>query len=105
MKVKLLIQKYKISEFKHVLCISIYSDFFRISHFAKIYAAKLGAKKELLNKTLWGDFYLNSKTKQIMKGAQVSLFLIIFFIPIHIVWQTFISMTLPINNNLTVLNY
>lgn len=58
--------------------INIYFDFFRISHFAKIYAAKLGAKEELLKKTLWGDFYLNSKTKQIMKGAQVSLFHIVF---------------------------
>ncbi|KAG8185648.1 hypothetical protein JTE90_018525 [Oedothorax gibbosus] len=43
---------------------------FGISHFAKIYASKLGAREELLKKTLWGDFYLNSKTKQIMKGAQ-----------------------------------
>lgn len=43
---------------------------FRISHFAKIYAGKLGTKEEILKKTLWGDFYLNMKTKKIMKGAQ-----------------------------------
>lgn len=43
---------------------------FRISHFAKIYAAKLGTKEEILKKTLWGDFYINMKTKKIMKGAQ-----------------------------------
>lgn len=29
-----------------------------------------GVKEELLRKVLWGDFYLNSKTKRFMKGAQ-----------------------------------
>lgn len=29
-----------------------------------------GVKEELLKKVLWGDFYLNSKTKRFMKGAQ-----------------------------------
>ncbi|GBM48499.1 Elongation factor-like GTPase 1 [Araneus ventricosus] len=43
---------------------------FGISHFAKLFASKLGAKEEVLKKTLWGDFYFNSKTKQIQKGAQ-----------------------------------
>nr|XP_042896011.1 elongation factor-like GTPase 1 [Parasteatoda tepidariorum] len=43
---------------------------FRVSHFAKIYSTKLGAREKVLKKTLWGDFYYNSKTKQIMKGAQ-----------------------------------
>lgn len=31
---------------------------------------KLGVNVEVLKKTLWGDFYLHSKTKRIMKGAQ-----------------------------------
>ncbi|XP_074593171.1 elongation factor-like GTPase 1 isoform X2 [Brevipalpus obovatus] len=31
---------------------------------------KLGFKEKVLNRTLWGDYYLNSKTKRIMKGAQ-----------------------------------
>ncbi|GFY45983.1 elongation factor-like GTPase 1 [Trichonephila inaurata madagascariensis] len=43
---------------------------FGVSHFAKLFASKLGAKEDLLKKTLWGDFYYNSKTKQILKGAQ-----------------------------------
>ncbi|XP_023227441.1 elongation factor-like GTPase 1 [Centruroides sculpturatus] len=43
---------------------------FGISHFAKLYSTKLGIKEDILNKTLWGDYYLNTKTKRIMKGAQ-----------------------------------
>jgi len=31
---------------------------------------KLGIKTDVLKKTLWGDFYLHTKTKRIMKGAQ-----------------------------------
>ncbi|MED6234148.1 Elongation factor-like GTPase 1 [Ataeniobius toweri] len=30
----------------------------------------MGIRIELLLKTLWGDFYINTKTKRIMKGAQ-----------------------------------
>ena len=33
-------------------------------------ATKLGIKADLLQKTLWGDYYLHSKTKRIVKGAQ-----------------------------------
>lgn len=29
-----------------------------------------GVKEEILKKVLWGDFYLNTKTKRFMKGAQ-----------------------------------
>jgi len=60
------------------LCIEYFSEngflfiFCSISHFAKMYATKLGAREDVLKRTLWGDFYLNSKTKQILKGAQVS---------------------------------
>ena len=36
--------------------------------FAKIYSAKLGFSEAVLKKTLWGDFYVNTKTKKIMKG-------------------------------------
>jgi ribosome assembly protein 1 len=42
-----------------------------IQHFAEIYANKLGFKKEILLETLWGDYYLNAKTKRIMKDAKV----------------------------------
>ncbi|RZF46487.1 hypothetical protein LSTR_LSTR007603 [Laodelphax striatellus] len=43
---------------------------FRVEDFAKLYADKLGVREEVLRRTLWGDYYLNSKTKRIMKGAQ-----------------------------------
>ncbi|KAM4744992.1 elongation factor-like GTPase 1 isoform 2-T3 [Anableps anableps] len=43
---------------------------FSIQHFAHIYSQRMGIRRELLLKTLWGDFYLNTKIKRIMKGAQ-----------------------------------
>lgn len=43
---------------------------FSISHFAQLYSAKLGISCSVLNKTLWGNYYLNTKAKRIMKGAQ-----------------------------------
>ncbi|KAI8434259.1 hypothetical protein MSG28_012353 [Choristoneura fumiferana] len=43
---------------------------FTIHTFARLFSEKLGVKEELLKKVLWGDFYLNSKTKRFMKGAQ-----------------------------------
>uniref|UniRef100_A0A669BIN6 Elongation factor like GTPase 1 n=1 Tax=Oreochromis niloticus TaxID=8128 RepID=A0A669BIN6_ORENI len=45
---------------------------FSIRQFAHIYSERMGIKKEVLLKTLWGDFYLNMKAKRIMKGAQMS---------------------------------
>lgn len=36
-----------------------------------MYANKLGLKAEVLQRTLWGDFFLNTKAKRIFKGAQV----------------------------------
>ena len=41
-----------------------------IHEFADIFSKKFGVKSEILAKTLWGDFYLNTKSKRIMKGAQ-----------------------------------
>ncbi|GAB1607399.1 elongation factor-like GTPase 1 [Argonauta hians] len=43
---------------------------FSITHFANMYSEKLGISTTVLNKTLWGNYYLNSKAKRIMKGAQ-----------------------------------
>ncbi|XP_043240169.1 elongation factor-like GTPase 1 isoform X1 [Amphibalanus amphitrite] len=55
----------------NVLFASAYDGWgFGIRHFSRIYSEKLGIREEVLNKTLWGDFYLNAKTKRIMKGAQ-----------------------------------
>ncbi|XP_006139317.2 elongation factor-like GTPase 1 [Pelodiscus sinensis] len=43
---------------------------FGIEHFAKLYSQKIGIKQGILLKTLWGDYYLNTKAKKIMKGDQ-----------------------------------
>ncbi|XP_044135505.1 elongation factor-like GTPase 1 [Bufo gargarizans] len=43
---------------------------FTIDHFAQLYSQKIGIKSAVLLKTLWGDYYLSSKAKKIMKGAQ-----------------------------------
>ncbi|XP_051896621.1 elongation factor-like GTPase 1 isoform X2 [Pristis pectinata] len=43
---------------------------FRIEQFVQMYSEKVGIKAEVLLKTLWGDYYLNTKAKKIMKGAQ-----------------------------------
>lgn len=42
---------------------------FSLKDFADIYADKLGFNKEVLEKTLWGDYYVNVKAKKICKGA------------------------------------
>ena len=44
-------------------------------NFAKIYSAKLGFSEAVLKKTLWGDFYINAKTKKIMRGKNKSKYL------------------------------
>ncbi|CAG8662036.1 11976_t:CDS:2, partial [Racocetra fulgida] len=49
---------------------------FRIEQFAQIYAAKLGIKESVLCKVLWGDYYLDPKTKRFLqhkhlKGRQL----------------------------------
>ncbi|XP_074862728.1 elongation factor-like GTPase 1 [Carettochelys insculpta] len=44
---------------------------FGIEHFAKLYSQKIGIKHAVLLKTLWGDYYLNTKAKKIMKGDQL----------------------------------
>ena len=43
---------------------------FDLNVFAKIYAAKLGFSESVLRKTLWGDFFINTKTKKIMRGKK-----------------------------------
>ncbi|AEY97713.1 FAFR031Cp [Eremothecium gossypii FDAG1] len=39
---------------------------FNVSLFAKFYEQKLGAKRENLQKVLWGDYYMDPKTKKII---------------------------------------
>ena len=42
---------------------------FSVETFIQIYSAKLKMSEHVLRKTLWGDFYINTKEKKIMKGA------------------------------------
>jgi ribosome assembly protein 1 len=44
---------------------------FRISRFAQLYAAKLGISEKNLNKVLWGDFYLDMKTKRVLSRKKM----------------------------------
>lgn len=39
---------------------------FRISRFAQIFAVKLGIKEANFKRVLWGDFYLDPKTKRVI---------------------------------------
>ena len=43
---------------------------YRVDDFADFYSKKIGIRSEVLIKTLWGDYYLQTKTRRIMKGAQ-----------------------------------
>jgi ribosome assembly protein 1 len=39
---------------------------FRIGKFAQLFAAKLGVKEANLRRVLWGDFYIDPKTKKVI---------------------------------------
>jgi ribosome assembly protein 1 len=39
---------------------------FRVGKFAQLFAAKLGIKEANLRRVLWGDFYLDPKTKRVI---------------------------------------
>ena len=39
---------------------------FGLASFAAIYAQKLGASRPALQKTLWGDYYYNPKTRRVL---------------------------------------
>jgi ribosome assembly protein 1 len=39
---------------------------FRVGRFAQLYAAKLGIKEANLRRVLWGDFFLDQKTKKVI---------------------------------------
>ncbi|XP_068176852.1 elongation factor-like GTPase 1 [Antennarius striatus] len=43
---------------------------FSVQQFALIYSQRMGVRREVLLKTLWGDFYLDARARRIMKGAQ-----------------------------------
>ncbi|KAJ3116862.1 Cytoplasmic GTPase/eEF2-like protein (ribosomal biogenesis) [Physocladia obscura] len=58
---------------------------FRIDHFAALYTSKLGVKESSLKKVLWGDFYLDPKTKRAigpkgLKGRLLKPFFVQFIL-------------------------
>ena len=44
---------------------------FTVKQFAGLYEKKLGIKRQLLEKVLWGDFYLDPKTKRILSSKHL----------------------------------
>ena len=83
--------KKKGSELIHMLFFLLPAKYFvsfillyRIGQFAELYSKKLGISESGLKRTLWGDYYLNMKTKRVTKGAQVKVSHIGYY---HIVTQ------------------
>jgi ribosome assembly protein 1 len=44
---------------------------FRIGKFAQLYASKLGIREANFKRVLWGDFYLDAKTKRVITHKQL----------------------------------
>ncbi|GAA5901984.1 GTPase RIA1 [Sporobolomyces salmoneus] len=44
---------------------------FRISRFAQLYSSKLGMSEKVLGKVLWGDWYLDIKSKRVMNRKKM----------------------------------
>lgn len=44
---------------------------FRIGKFAQLYASKLGIREANFRRVLWGDFYLDGKTKRVINHKQL----------------------------------
>ncbi|KAF7718533.1 Elongation factor EF-Tu [Penicillium ucsense] len=49
-----------------IFCSAVDGWAFTIRQFAAIYEKKLGIKRKILEKVLWGDFYLDPKTKRVL---------------------------------------
>lgn len=72
----------------------------RIDQFAQIYATRLGIKESILCKVLWGDYYLDPKTKRFLqqkhlKGRQLKPMFVQFVL--ENIWAVYDSVI--INNN------
>ena len=44
---------------------------FTVRQFASLYEKKLGIKRSVLQKVLWGDFYLDAKSKRVLSGKHL----------------------------------
>lgn len=49
-----------------IFCSAVDGWAFTVRQFAAIYEKKLGIKRTILEKVLWGDFYLDPKTKRVL---------------------------------------
>ncbi|PYH75665.1 P-loop containing nucleoside triphosphate hydrolase protein [Aspergillus uvarum CBS 121591] len=49
-----------------IFCSAVDGWAFTVRQFAVIYEKKLGIKREILEKVLWGDYYLDPKTKRVL---------------------------------------
>ncbi|SCZ92656.1 BZ3500_MvSof-1268-A1-R1_Chr5-2g08074 [Microbotryum saponariae] len=77
---------------------------FRISRFAQLYAVKLGMSEANLNRCLWGDWYLDPKTKRVINRKKMEASgkklkpLFVQFV-LEAIWNVYDSVVL--NNNPT----
>merc|ERR1719357_1581422 len=56
-----------------VFCSAIDGWAFSLDTFAKIYSEKLGFSEKVLQKTLWGDYYINMKAKKIFVALSLNV--------------------------------
>ena len=62
-----------------------------MDHFAELYSKKLGMKKSILQKTLWGDFYLSMKDKKIYKKPRGNLQPMFVQFVLNNIWEVYNS--------------
>lgn len=72
---------------------------FNLSQFAAMYERKVGIKREKLEKVLWGDFYLDAKTKKVVTKAPKKTSKPLFVqLVLDSIWQVYDSTKLNRNN-------
>lgn len=54
-----------------IFCSAVDGWAFTVKQFAAFYEKKLGIKRSLLEKVLWGDFYLDPKTKRLLTSKHL----------------------------------
>jgi len=60
------------SEDNVVFCSALHGWGFTIRQFANMFEKKLGVDRQKLSSCLWGDFYLDPKTKKVVSGASTA---------------------------------
>eukprot|EP01120_Amphizonella_sp_Union-15-10_P011452 TRINITY_DN485_c0_g2_i1.p1 TRINITY_DN485_c0_g2~~TRINITY_DN485_c0_g2_i1.p1 ORF type:complete len:977 (-),score=196.50 TRINITY_DN485_c0_g2_i1:39-2969(-) len=77
-----------------VFASAYYNWGFRIDQFCDIYSQKLGIKRDILKKTLWGNYFFHPKTKKIYKkkptGKSIPMF--VQFVLVNI-WAVYSAVT------------